>query len=220
MTETVVTWLTETIFRLGYPGIVVLMAIESSVIPLPSELVMPPAGYLAAQGRMDVFLAIGAGLLGSVVGSLLNYYVAAALGRPLLHRYHRYLLMRESPLDRAEEFFRRHGEIGVFAARLLPVIRHLISIPAGLARMNLGRFAAYTALGAGLWCAVLTYVGWYVGRHAAVVQGIDELIRDPEVHKYASRAGLLVLPVLAAVIAVYVWRQRSGSRSVGQGDLP
>jgi membrane protein DedA with SNARE-associated domain len=211
--ESIVTWLTDTILRLGYPGIVVLMAIESSFLPLPSEVVMPPAGYLVAQGRMNFALVVLSGLVGSVIGALVNYGIAVALGRPVLHRYHRYFLVREAALDRAEEFFRRHGEISTFVGRLLPVVRHLISIPAGIARMSLKRFVAYTALGAGIWCLVLTVVGWYVGRHAAVVTDLDAVIRDPTVHRYVSRAGLAVLPVAALVLAVYVWRARRRGRA-------
>lgn len=208
MLEAAVTWITETIFRLGYPGITLLMAIESSFFPFPSEVVLPPAGYLAAQGRMNAPLALAAGLTGSLIGALFNYYVAVALGRPLLHKYHRFLMIRQASLDRAEAFFRRHGEVSTFIGRLIPVIRQLISVPAGLARMRLDRFALYTAVGAGIWCAVLTYVGWYVGRHAEVVTGIDQLIEHPEVQRYASRAALAVLPLVVVVLALYVYRHR------------
>ncbi len=226
MFEAIVTWLTDTIFRLGYPGITLLMAIESSFFPFPSEVVLPPAGYLAAQGRMSAPLALAAGLLGSLVGAIFNYYLAVVLGRPLLHRYHRYLLMREASLDRAEAFFRRHGEISTFVGRLIPVIRQLISLPAGLARMRLDRFALYTALGAGIWCAILTAIGWYVGQHAEVVTGLDELTRNPEVRRLSSLALLALLPVIALVVGVYVYRQRrrgtaGPERSVaGQGGAP
>jgi membrane protein DedA with SNARE-associated domain len=213
---TVVHWLTETIFVLGYPGIVALMAIESSFFPFPSEVVLPPAGYLAAQGRMNAFLAFGAGLLGSVIGALFNYYLAVALGRPLLHRlvqrYHRYLLMRESSLEKAEAYFRRHGEISTFVGRLIPVIRQLISVPAGISRMRLDRFVLYTSIGAGIWCAVLTAIGYLVGRNAGMVSGIDSLIESPEIRRYTGIAALALLPILAIVVAVYVVRIRRSER--------
>jgi membrane protein DedA with SNARE-associated domain len=209
---TVVHWLTETIFALGYPGLVVLMAIESSFFPFPSEVVLPPAGYLAAQGRMNVYLAIGSGLLGSLIGALVNYYVAVLVGRPFLHRYHKFFLMRESSLERAEEYFRRHGEISTFVGRLIPVIRQLISLPAGVARMRLDRFLTYTALGAGIWCVVLTAIGYVVGRNAGVVTGIDALMESPEIHRYTSLAALLILPALILIIAVYVVRTRSRAK--------
>jgi len=208
--ESIITKLTDVIFALGYPGIVVLMAIESSFLPLPSEIVMPPAGYLAAQGRMSGWIALGAGVAGSLIGALLNYGLAIWVGRPFLHRYHRWFLMKETSLDRAEEFFRRHGEMSIFAGRLIPVIRHLISLPAGVARMRLDRFALFTTIGAGIWCAVLTYIGWYLGSRPELVADLDTAIRQ--------RTGLataITLPILALMVGVYVWRQR---RSVGLRD--
>ncbi|OGU27279.1 MAG: hypothetical protein A3K13_02425 [Gemmatimonadetes bacterium RIFCSPLOWO2_12_FULL_68_9] len=196
-----VTWLTETIFQLGYPGIVLLMAVESSFFPLPSELIMPPAGYLAAQGRMNAGWAVLAGTVGSVLGALFNYFLAQKLGRPLLYRYHRYLLISVSSLERSEAFFRRHGEIGTFLSRLLPVVRHLVSLPAGLAHMRLDRFVGYTAAGAALWCVILTAIGWYIGRHA------PNLEREVVQH-YSTVATLVLLPAMAVVIAIYVLRRR------------
>jgi len=199
--ETIITWLTDTIFRLGYPGIVLLMALESSFFPFPSEVVMPPAGYLAAEGRMDFGLALAAGIAGSVLGAVVNYYVARKLGRPLLHKYGRYVLISEASLDKAEQFFRRHGEIGTFVGRLVPVIRQYISLPAGLAGMRLDRFAAYTAAGAGIWCAILTYIGWYIGKHA-------DVLRREEVQRYSTMAAVALLPILVVITVVYVVRHR------------
>lgn len=205
MLSSFITWLTGVISQLGYPGIVILMAIESSVFPLPSELVMPPAGYLAAQGRMSAVLAVIAGTSGSVLGALVNYFVAQKLGRPLLHRYSRYFLVSEASLERSEAFFRRHGEIGTFLSRLVPVIRHLVSLPAGLAHMRLDRFVAYTAAGAGVWCAILTAIGWYIGKHA------EQLEREI-VQRYSTQVTLILLPVLALVVAIYVLRHRRQTR--------
>lgn len=217
MLESFATWLAELIFRLGYPGITILMAVESSFVPFPSEVVLPPAGYLAAQGRMNAWLAAGAGLGGSLIGALVNYYIAVRLGRPLLHRYSRYLLIGETKLERAEAFFRRHGEVSTFVGRLIPVIRQLISLPAGVARMRLDRFALYTAAGAGIWCAVLTYIGWYVGQHAEVLTSIDQLIESPEMRRYSSRAALALIPVILAVLGGYalIYRRRRGRSAVG-----
>lgn len=206
MLGTLINWLVETIFQLGYPGIVLLMAVESSFLPLPSELIMPPAGYLAAQGRMSAPWAVVAGTAGSVLGALVNYFLAQKLGRPLLYRYHRYLLISVASLERSEAFFRRHGEIGTFLSRLLPVVRHLISLPAGLAHMRLTRFVGYTAAGAALWCVILTAIGWYIGREAAAL--------DREAVEHYSRLAVLVLlPLMAVVIAVYVLRRRRQARS-------
>jgi membrane protein DedA with SNARE-associated domain len=199
--QNIIQWLVETIFQLGYPGIVALMAIESSIFPLPSEIVIPPAGVLAAQGRMSIVLVVISGTLGSIIGALANYALAAWLGRPLLHRYARYLLIREASLDRAEAFFRRHGEISTFTGRLVPVIRHLISLPAGLSRMPLARFSSYTGMGAGIWCAILAAIGWYLGNHA-------QLAGEQAFRRYSTRATLLLIPALMVIIAVYVYFQR------------
>jgi membrane protein DedA with SNARE-associated domain len=164
---------------------------------------------------MNAWLAFAAGTAGSLVGAIFNYYIAVWLGRPLLHRYSKYLLIREESLDRAEAFFRRHGEISMFVGRLVPVIRQLISLPAGLARMRVDLFAFYTALGAGIWCAVLTAIGWFVGKNAGIVTGIDELMDQPEFHRYSVIAGLILLPVLITIVVVYVLRHR---RAAGQGS--
>ena len=208
MLDELIAWLIETVFRMGYPGLVVLMAIESSIFPLPSELVIPPAGALVAQGRMSAALVVAAGTAGSILGALANYGLAAWLGRPLLHRYSRYFLVREASLVRAEAFFLRHGEIGTFVGRLVPVIRHLISLPAGIARMHLGRFVTYTGLGAAVWCSVLTWIGWYLGRNAAV-------LRSEDFQRYSTRAVLVMLPVLAIIVAIYAWLRRKEKRAEG-----
>jgi membrane protein DedA with SNARE-associated domain len=195
-------WLIGTISAMGYPGIVLLMAIESSVLPLPSELIMPPAGYLAARGEMSLPLAILAGTLGSVLGALVNYFLAAVVGEPVLRRYGRYVLMSPAALDRSEAFFKRHGEISTLLGRLLPVVRHLISIPAGMCRMPLGRFIAFTAVGAGIWCTVLTYIGWAVGRH-------EGALREAAVHAYTAQALRWILFGAVVVVALYVaWTRR------------
>jgi membrane protein DedA with SNARE-associated domain len=199
-------WLADTVLALGYPGIVILMAIESSVLPLPSELVMPPAGYLAAQGKMNALAAVLCGTLGSVLGALVNYGLAVFVGEPVLRKYGKYVLVSERSLDRTEKFFRRHGEISTFVGRLLPVIRHLISIPAGMSRMNLGRFVAFTAVGAGIWCAILTYLGWLIGRHG---EEVDRVI-GPYVHQVFTR---YILPALIVLVVGYVFWRRSQRRA-------
>jgi membrane protein DedA with SNARE-associated domain len=199
-------WLADTILSLGYPGIVVLMAIESSVLPLPSELVMPPAGYLAAKGQMNGVLAVAAGTLGSVIGALLNYALALFVGEPLLRKYGKYVLVSARSLDRTEAFFRRHGEISTLIGRLLPVVRHLISIPAGVSRMSLGRFIFFTALGAGLWCGILTYLGWIIGRHG---EDVEAVIGTYVHHTFLS----YVLPGVVILLGAYVlWRRRGRSQ--------
>jgi membrane protein DedA with SNARE-associated domain len=204
MLEAFIRWLLDRFRDLGYPGIVVLMAIESSVLPLPSELVMPPAGYLAAKGEMQFWVAVACGVVGSVLGALASYGLANWLGRPLLLRLGRYVRITETGLARSERYFAAHGEISTFLARLLPVARHLISLPAGLARMNLPRFVTFTALGALAWCTVLTWVGWVIGRKENVILAV----LDAEARSYAGRVTLVLLPVLALIVAGYVWWQR------------
>ena len=208
MLESFIQWLLDRFRDLGYPGIIVLMAVESSIIPLPSELVMPPAGYLVAKGELDLVTVIVCGVVGSVVGALANYGLAAWLGRAVVHRVGRYVLVPARSLDRAEQFFARHGEISTFIARMLPVVRHLISLPAGLARMPLWRFVLFTALGAGVWCTVLTGIGWFIGRNESVVLGT----LNQEVRRYLGQVMLYLVPALILVALVYVWWHRLRGR--------
>ena len=194
-------WLVTTIGAMGYPGIFLLMAMESSIFPVPSELVMPPAGYLAQQGKMNIGLAILCGTLGSLVGAYANYFAARHLGRPLLLKYGRYVWITEEKFTRVENFFLRHGEISTFLGRLLPVIRHLISLPAGLAGMGHVRFSLYTLLGAGIWVTVLTYIGYFIGEK-------QELIM-----RYSHQAVILVILCSAVILSVYIWVHRRRQRS-------
>lgn len=196
MFQTMVAWLVETIGTLGYPGIFLLMAVESSIIPFPSEVVMPPAGYLVFQGKMNPWLVVLAGGLGSLAGAYANYYGALYLGRPLLLQYGRFVGLAELKLEKAEYFFRKHGEISTFIGRLLPVIRQLISVPAGLARMNHARFAFYTALGASLWCAVLAWIGYLIGDNQQLIM------------QMSRQALVWVLLSSLVLVAIYIRRQR------------
>jgi len=210
MLESFIRWLLERFRDLGYPGIVVLMAIESSILPLPSELVMPPAGYLAAKGEMSFVLAVACGVLGSVTGALANYGLAHWLGRAVILRIGRYTRISSHSLARSERFFAAHGEISTFMGRLLPVVRHLISIPAGIARMSIPRFAAFTGLGALVWCTILTSIGWFIGKKEDVLLSV----MNEEARSYAGRAALTLLPMLAIITAVCVWwyRRRAARR--------
>lgn len=165
----IVTWLTTTIGHLGYTGIVALMFLESSFFPFPSEVVVPPAGYLVAAGRMHMGLVLLSGTLGSLLGAIFNYWVALKLGRPFLVRYGRYLLVSARSLEKAELFFLRHGHISMFIGRLLPGIRQYISLPAGIARMPLGIFCLATSLGAGIWVTVLAAAGYWFGQNEALI---------------------------------------------------
>jgi membrane protein DedA with SNARE-associated domain len=198
-------WLVDGILTLGYPGIVLLMALESSVFPVPSELVMPPAGYLAATGKMNLLVALACGTVGSLLGAYANYIVASRVGRWVFVRYGRWVLLSEKSLERTERFFANHGEIATFIGRLFPVIRHLISIPAGLARMRLDRFFLFTGVGAAIWCSVLLGVGWLIGKAG------DALSRD-QIETYTQRAIMVMVPLSIAVVAWYVWWQRRRAR--------
>lgn len=206
MLESFVQWLLDRFRDLGYPGIVVLMTMESSVLPVPSELVMPPAGYLAAKGEMSFVLALACGVLGSVLGALANYYGAHWIGGPFLRRYGKYVFLSEAALARSERFFAQHGEFSTFVGRLFPVVRHLISIPAGLHRMPLPKFVGYTALGAFVWCSILTWIGYALGRNEAV-------LRNEEVKRYVTWVILALIPIVAVAAVVYVRRRRRGGAS-------
>lgn len=171
----IVNWIVSTVGSLGYPGIFLLMLIESSFIPFPSEIIMIPAGYLASKGDMNIAIAIACGILGSLMGALINYYLAIWLGRPLLIRYGKYVMFKEHHLVQMEDFFARHGHISTFTGRLIPMIRQYISIPAGLAKMNLPIFCFYTSLGAGIWVMILALLGFYIGENETLIK---EYLRD------------------------------------------
>ena len=187
----IVNWIVSTVGSLGYPGIFLLMLIESSFIPFPSEIIMIPAGYLASKGDMNIAIAIACGILGSLMGALINYYLAIWLGRPLLIRYGKYVMFREHHLMQMEGFFARHGHISTFTGRLIPMIRQYISIPAGLAKMNLPIFCFYTSLGAGIWVTILTLLGFYIGENEALIK---EYLRD-----------IVIILVIACIVGLAVY---------------
>jgi len=161
--------LVELIFDWGYLGIFIMMAIESSFIPFPSEIVLIPAGYLAAQGEMSIAAIMGSTLAGSLVGAFINYYLAISLGRRFLLRYGKYFFISPESLLKMEEYFKSHGHISTFTGRLIPGIRQLISIPAGLAKMNIVEFSIFTTLGAGIWALILTLLGYFIGENEALI---------------------------------------------------
>jgi membrane protein DedA with SNARE-associated domain len=163
--HTFLEWLVETIGTMGYPGILLLMFVESTFIPLPSELVIPPAGYLIAQQKMTWGGVIAAGTVGSVLGALFNYAIAVYLGRPFILKYGKYFGVSQKHFVKGEEFFLRHGNISTFIGRLILGVRHYISFPAGLCKMNMSKFCFYTAVGAGIWVWILAYIGYFVGNN-------------------------------------------------------
>ncbi len=197
----IIDWIIKTVGQLGYPGIFIMMLLESSFFPFPSEVVMIPAGYLAFKGQMSLTVAVIMGIGGSLAGALLNYYLAVWLGRPFLERYGRYLFLTPDKLERVDHFFTDHGEISTFVGRLITVVRQYISFPAGLARMHLGKFLFYTGLGAGLWVVVLAVIGY-------LAAGNEALIKE---YSREATIGLLALCVL--VLVVYIRRHRKRAKA-------
>lgn len=205
----------------GYLVIFSLMAIESSFIPFPSEVVMIPAGFLAARGELtlgtpwaDVVLAIVLGVAGSLLGAYANYFLAKRLGEPFLRRYGRYFFIKEPVLDRAQSIFRQYGAPTTFVCRLLPVIRQLISLPAGLAGMPLGPFTFYTALGAGIWSAILAGVGFFLGKTTTDLSYEEMVSRGKEMiseHYIWILAGLVLFVLGYWVISRWVMKERKNS---------
>lgn len=185
----------------GYAGIIIMMAIESSFIPFPSEIVMIPAGYLAFKGEMNLVLVLLSGFAGSMIGAWVNYLLAMSLGRRFLYRYGKYFFMSPEVLDKMERFFKEHGKVSTFSGRLIPGVRQLISIPAGLSRMSFGLFSLYTFLGAALWSTVLVLLGYFMGENEA-------LIKD-----YLHEIILIALGFVLVIALVYTWLHKRKQRS-------
>lgn len=166
---------------LDYVSVMILMAIESSFVPLPSEIILPPAGWLASGGELNLWGIIIAATIGSLIGALFNYYLARTLGRKVIYKlanssWAKFFLINEEKLKASEEYFRAHGKASTFIGRLVPGVRHLISIPAGLAKMNLWDFMGYTIAGAGIWSAILTLLGYWFGANQAQIKNYYHLI--------------------------------------------
>ena len=187
MLSSIINFIVETVGTLGYAGIFIMMFLESSFFPFPSEVVMIPAGYLAYKGEMNMYLVILFGILGSLAGSLFNYYLAVKFGRRFLIKYGKYFFIKEETIVKMEEFFKKHGHISTFSGRLIPVVRQYISLPAGLAKMNLFVFSLYTSLGAGIWVAILAVLGYYLGDNEGLIK---------EYLRYIIVAILIVLAIL------------------------
>ena len=196
-------FIVATISTLGYSGIVLLMAIESACIPLPSEIIMPFSGYLVSTGELNLWGVAVAGAVGCVLGSLVAYWIGMYGGRPFIEKYGRYILLSRHDLDIADRWFVKHGEIIVFVSRLLPAIRTFIAFPAGVARMNLTRFVIYTFAGSLPWCLGLAYVGQKLG---------EQWDKDDTLKTWFHRFDFLIGIAGALFIIWWVWRHIKHSR--------
>ena len=185
---------------LGYTGIFLLMFLESTFFPFPSEIVMIPAGYLAYKGEMNLYGVVAAGIFGSVAGALFNYYLAIYVGRSFIQKYGKYFFVKEETMEKLETFFKKHGELSTFNGRLVPGIRQLISLPAGLARMNVAKFSLYTGLGAGIWVVVLVAIGYLLGSQ-------EELISE-----YLRTATVIALLSVLLITIFYIVRHKRRQR--------
>jgi membrane protein DedA with SNARE-associated domain len=197
--ESIAAWVRDIIEALGYPGIVLVMALENIFPPIPSELVMPLAGFMASDGAFNIVAVVIAGTIGSLIGALALYYVGVwadeSLIRRALRRWGRLLLTSEDDLDTALAYFERHGHAVIFFGRLIPVIRSLISIPAGMCRMSLPRFLFYSLIGTALWSSALSYAGWALGENYDRVAG------------WIERYQTIVIALIAIALAFFVYRR-------------
>jgi membrane protein DedA with SNARE-associated domain len=198
--ESVAQWLKDVVESLGYPGLFLLVMVESTVVPVPSEIVLPFAGWLANEGKMSLTLVLAINSAAALTGSALSYWFGAAGGKKLLLRYGRYIFITPSDIEKTEAFFARRGRVTVLVARFVPVVRHIISIPAGVARMPLGSFLLQTFLGATIWGSFLIMLGYELGERwesvAKQLKQVDLVI------------GLVIVVAFIALVARFVVRRR------------
>jgi len=198
------TFCTDVISTIGYPGVFFLMVLESMIVPVPSELVMPFAGFLISQGEFSFLFVIIASSLGSIVGSLISYYMGKYGGNRLVMKYGKYLLLDKEDLIKTEEWFKKRGEYTIFIGRFIPVMRHLISIPAGIGNMNLKRFIVFTIAGASLWNFTLTYAGYLLGKNWGKIE------------QYTEPFSIAVAVLILLGLAFMVYRQIRHKKSINK----
>lgn len=191
-----ISWIVQTVSDLGYIGIFVMMLLESSFFPFPSEVAMIPAGYLASKGEMNIYLVVMAGILGSLAGAVFNYWLALKFGRVFVLKFGKYFFFKEETLIKMETYFAQHGEISTFVGRLVPVVRQYISLPAGLSKMDLAKFSFYTSLGAGIWVIILTLLGYFIGDNELLVK------------EYLHSILIGVLLVLICIVFIYIRKMK------------
>jgi membrane protein DedA with SNARE-associated domain len=198
VTEAIAEWAADVLEAFGYAGLAFLMALESMVAPVPSEAVMPFAGFLVAQGSFTVFGAVIASSLGTLLGSWLGYWMGAYGGYPAVERWGKYLLLNREHLDWTAAWFEQRGEMTILIARFIPVVRHFISIPAGVARMSPLRFTLYTLIGGTVWNSILLYLGVELRERWEIVQ------------RYSHQVDIVIIVALVIVFAWWVWRRIRG----------
>nr|WP_315518163.1 DedA family protein [uncultured Campylobacter sp.] len=194
MLHDIIDFIVSSVSSWGYAGIFVMMFLESSFFPFPSEVAMIPAGYLAHKGEMSLVLAFISGTFGSLLGAIFNYYLCYFFGREIILKYGKFVGITHEKMDKFEAFFNKHGEISTFNSRLIPGIRQYISLPAGLAKMNIFRFCLFTTLGAGIWCAVLLAIGYFLGS-------------NPDKQTLLTIT-IVLLAVVVIISAVYIVKQK------------
>lgn len=225
MINFIVANIVEIVGALGYFGIFAMMFLESTFFPFPSEVVMIPAGYLAYKGEMNAIIAVIMGILGSLGGALFNYFLALKFGRIFVLKFGKYFFFSEKTMNQMEAFFKAHGEISTFIGRLIPAVRQYISLPAGLAKMNVAKFSIYTALGAGIWVIILTILGYYVGAIFSGGMELSEIIHtftskdlsaeELQIKSYVKKAVIFTLISAAAILGVYIYFKRKIVRHFG-----
>ena len=194
--EKIVEYITLGMSAGGYFGLFALMALESMIAPVPSEVVMPFAGYLVLQGRFDFWIVLLVSGLGSIFGSVLSYYIGFYGGRPFVLRYGKYLLLDKEHLEWTENWFRKQGNKTIFISRFIPVVRHLISIPAGIAKMTIHKFVIYTFLGATIWNFILLYAGFKLGEHW------------DKIHQYSRGLDIIFVALVILFFVYFIWKHR------------
>ena len=198
----------------GYFGIFFMMFLESSFFPFPSEVVMIPLGYLAYQGSMNLYIGIFAGIMGSLAGALFNYFLALKFGREFLIKFGKYFFFTEKSMEKMDYFFTTHGSLSTFLGRLIPAVRQYISLPAGIARMNLIKFSLYTTLGAGIWVVILAILGYYIGAIFSGGLSINDVINtfissnlskeELQIKLYVKRAVIFTPIAVISIIGIYL----------------
>lgn len=191
--EKIINFIVQTVGELGYIGIFLMMFLESSFFPFPSEVAMIPAGYLANKKEMSFMLAFFMGVFGSLTGAIFNYYLCYFFGRNLILKYGKYVGINDKKMHKFEDFFNKHGEISTFTCRLIPGIRQYISLPAGLAKMNIFKFSLYTTLGASIWVMILMILGYCVGENEKIIK------------EYLHIITFILLVVVFIIIAIYFY---------------